>query len=140
MPTCNGMRSTLPLRLPGVVATPVPWRPLALAGAATLLTAHTALTLGARRQDTSRWRRPRALGPRALPALAIGAAALGGFTIGALSIGALAIGALTVGGLSVGRLRGRDWRLARLRIDSLEVGHWTGARNPAPPPPVSSQA
>ncbi|MCP3104042.1 hypothetical protein LZ198_34725 [Myxococcus sp. K15C18031901] len=144
MPTCNGMRTLLPFRIPGVVATPSPWRPLALVGAATLLTANTAaLTLGPRRHAALHRRRahtPRALGPRALPALALGAAAVGGFAVGALSIGALAIGSLAIGSLAVGRLRGRDWHLAQLRIDSLEVGQWTGAGNPSAPPPMSSQA
>ncbi|QSQ13338.1 hypothetical protein [Myxococcus landrumensis] len=107
------------LILPWTSSVPRPWGRMSLANVA--LSAANAVAL-ARISRRLEWRaRRHATRPRAFRALAIGATALG-----AVAVGALAIGALSIGALAVGRLRGGDWRLARLRIDSLDVAKWTG--------------
>ncbi|WP_342375935.1 hypothetical protein NVS55_32300 [Myxococcus stipitatus] len=105
--------------LPWTSSAPRPWGRVSWAH--TALSAANAVAL-ARLSRQLEWRaRRHAMRPRAFQTLAIGATALG-----AVALGALAIGALSIGALAVGRLRGGDWRLARLRIDSLDVAKWTG--------------
>lgn len=112
------------LILPWTPGAPRAWGRTSLASAALSVANAVALTRISRQLE---WRaRRHATRPRAFRALAIGATALG-----AVAVGALAIGALSIGALAVGRLRGGDWRLARLRIDSLDVAKWTGPGNRA---------
>ncbi|AGC47838.1 hypothetical protein MYSTI_06565 [Myxococcus stipitatus DSM 14675] len=107
------------LILPWTSCAPRPWGRMSLANVA--LSAANAVALTRLSRQLEGRARRHAMRPRAVRALAIGATALG-----AVAMGALAIGALSIGALAVGRLRGGDWRLARLRIDSLDVAKWTG--------------
>ncbi|WP_217445888.1 MULTISPECIES: hypothetical protein [Myxococcus] len=127
MSTSNGMWTTLTFPLPQHLMSRT-LRTASLAGATGLALANTATLARLSRQlDAQRIRRP--LRARAFRALAVGASALGATALGALAVGAVAIGALSIGSFAIGRLRGGDWRLARLRIHSLEVEQWTGPGN-----------
>ncbi|WP_368670563.1 hypothetical protein [Myxococcus sp. AM011] len=129
MRTSNGMWTTLtfPLQPQHLMARSL--RTATLAGAAGLAVANTLTLARLSRHLEARQVRRRPPRARALRALAVGAHALGATAMGALSLGAVAIGALSIGAFAVGHLRGGDWRLARLRIQSLEVEQWTGPVN-----------
>lgn len=105
----------------------LPWRAASLLGATLTLANTNALARLSRQLEAQQ--RQRRFRPRALRALAVGATAIGATGLGALAIGAVSIGALTVASLALARLRGGDWRIARLRIHSLEVERWTALGN-----------